>query len=63
MTDTDRAALSAQVTQDVATAADPPTDTYFGGKWLYREAQLLDIAHQVGATKAAATAEARLRRR
>ncbi len=43
--------LSAQVATDVAGSPVSPDDTYFGGKWLYRQAQLLDIAAQVGATE------------
>ena len=57
---TDRQTLSTQVAQDVAQSPAPPADTYFGGKWLYRQAQLLDIADQVGADQAAATARTRL---
>ena len=57
---TDRQTLSTQVAQDVAQSPAPPADTYFGGKWLYRQAQLLDIADQVGADQAAATAQTRL---
>jgi endo-1,3(4)-beta-glucanase len=55
--DADRAALAEQVTLDVADAPDPPADTYFGGKWLYREAQLLEIADEVGAADAARSAQ------
>ena len=62
VTGSNRARLAAQVTRDVASAPAPPADTYVGGKWLYRESQLLDIADQVGATKAAAAAQRRLGR-
>ena len=56
----DRKTLLTQVAQDVAQSPAPPADTYFGGKWLYRQAQLLDIADQVGAAGAAKTAQTRL---
>jgi endoglucanase Acf2 len=52
----DRATLSRQVAEDVTHSASPPADTYFGGKWLYRQAQLLEIADQVGNRDAAAGA-------
>ena len=45
---------------DVAAAPTYPTDTYFGGKALYREAMLLQIATAVGADDAAATITGRL---
>ncbi|WP_114424083.1 glycosyl hydrolase [Nocardioides houyundeii] len=48
----DRAELAEQVAADVAASEPAPEDTYYGGKWLYRQAQLLDIASQVGATQA-----------
>jgi endo-1,3(4)-beta-glucanase len=49
---TDSAALADQVAIDVTESPAAPNDTYFGGKWLFRQAQLLDIASQVGATQA-----------
>ncbi|MCW2738332.1 glycosyl hydrolase [Nocardioides sp.] len=49
---TQRSELAHQVAADVAGSSAPPEDTYFGGKWLYRQAQLLDLASQVGATEA-----------
>ena len=48
----ERSELAEQVAKDVAASPSAPEDTYFGGKWLYRQAQLLDIAAQVGATEA-----------
>lgn len=46
----DRNTLRQQLKQDItATKLDKP-DTYFAGKQLYRAAQLLDIAAQLGAT-------------
>ena len=52
----ERAELARQVEVDVARSPEAPEDTYFGGKWLYRQAQLLDIASQVGAAEAEAAA-------
>ena len=51
--DDERAELAAQVEEDVQNLPDPPADTYFGGKWAYRTAQLMTIADQVGAEEAA----------
>ncbi len=52
--------LAAQVTADVADTGTFPEDTYFGGKALYRAANLLSIAEQVGADTAAAQIKKRL---
>ncbi len=52
--------LAAQVGADVDGTGAFPEDTYFGGKALYRAANLLTIAEQVGATDAAATIRKRL---
>ncbi|MEA5120312.1 MAG: glycosyl hydrolase [Propionibacterium sp.] len=41
------------VRADIAAAQPYPADTYFGGKALYRDAQLIQIARQVGADDAA----------
>ncbi len=60
LSDGDRAELAEQVRSDVDELPDPPADTYFGGKWAYRTAQLMDIARQVGADDAADQARARL---
>jgi endo-1,3(4)-beta-glucanase len=60
LSSSDRKTLATQVAQDVAQSPAAPADTYFGGKWLYRQAQLLDLADQVGADQAAATAQTRL---
>lgn len=51
--ETSREELAAQVVEDVAGLPDYPADTYFGGKALHRDAQLLGIAQQVGAKSAA----------
>lgn len=52
--------LRTQLVADVA--ADPayPADTYFGGKALYRDAQLWHIATQLGADAEAATLRGRI---
>lgn len=44
----DRQRVVDLATRDVAADRPAPTDTYFGGKGLHRDAQLLDIARQVG---------------
>lgn len=52
--------LRAQLASDVTATADFPADTYFGGKALYRAANLLSIARDLGADDIAATLEERL---
>ncbi len=49
LTDAERKELAGAVRADVAAAKPYPADTYFGGKALYRDAQLLQIARQVDA--------------
>ena len=44
--------LAEEVATDVRSTPTAPTDTYFGGKWLHRTSQLLDLAAQVGAKNA-----------
>lgn len=44
-----RDAVLAQLPLDVADTPDPPSDTYFGGKWLYRAATLVTLGEQLGA--------------
>jgi len=56
----DRAALAEQVATDAATETPLPADTYFGGKGLYRLANILDLAEQLGDDESAALASARL---
>ncbi len=48
VSDADKATLAAQVRKDVAETKDFPADTYFGGKALYRSAQLYQLATQLG---------------
>ncbi|HET9998898.1 MAG TPA: glycosyl hydrolase [Nocardioides sp.] len=56
----ERNELAVQVEADVAALPEPPADTYFGAKWAYRTAQLMEIAGQVGATEAEAVARSSL---
>ena len=52
--------LASTLAQDVAQTAALPADTYFGGKALYRLANLLMLADQLGDTAAAKTVGAKL---
>ncbi|HAM27068.1 MAG TPA: 1,3-beta-glucanase [Microbacteriaceae bacterium] len=52
--------LRSQLTEDVANAAELPKDTYFGGKALYRLANLLTLATQLGDAAAEKTVSATL---
>jgi endo-1,3(4)-beta-glucanase len=56
----EKSRLSLQVAADVASSKPYPQDTYFGGKALYRDAQLMEIAKAVGANDAAKTVKDRL---
>lgn len=58
--DDDRERLANQVAADVAATGTFAADTYFGGKSLYRAANLLDVARQVGADDAVTTLTDRL---
>jgi endoglucanase Acf2 len=51
----ERKEVADAVKADIAAAKPYPADTYFGGKALYRDAQLLQIARQVGADDVADT--------
>ena len=55
-TASDRAAIRTQLHADLAATPAEPTDTYAGGKWLYRVANLLQLAKAFGADADAATA-------
>ncbi len=58
LTPEDEELLTASITADTETLADPsswPGDSYFGGKGLYRAAALLEIAEQIGDEENAAT--------
>jgi endoglucanase Acf2 len=56
----DKSVISAQLADDLQSTPAIPNDSYFGGKALYRLANLLMLAHQVGDTSAAATAQQQL---
>jgi endoglucanase Acf2 len=56
----DKAELRSQLATDIAQTAPLPADTYFGGKALYRLANLLQLATQLGDTTAASAASAKL---
>lgn len=57
LSDDDKTALIAQVKTDAASIdfAASATDTYFGGKMLYRAANLMTLAEQLGVTDVATT--------
>jgi len=56
----DKAELTAQLARDVADTSPPPHDSYFGGKALSRLADLLALAHQLGASGTAKAAQSKL---
>lgn len=58
--ETDRATIRAQLAADVELPAELPDDTYFGGKALYRLANLLQLAVQLDDAESAEIARARL---
>jgi hypothetical protein len=47
--DPERAVIVDQLAADVAATPDAPSDTYFGGKWLYRAATLVTLGEELGA--------------
>ena len=55
LSSSDRATLIQQLGEDIATTPAQPADTYYGGKWLYRLANMLQIARHVGAADMAST--------
>ncbi len=55
-----KSTLGAQLVKDTKSQATLPADTYFGGKALYRLANLLDLATQLGDKGSAATLQKRL---
>ncbi|WP_210479855.1 glycosyl hydrolase [Naasia sp. SYSU D00948] len=56
----DRAALEERLRLDAAEEPPPPGDTYFGGKWLYRLANLVQLADSLGLDDVHASLTARL---
>ncbi len=61
ISDGDADELRAALKADVAAAKDYPADTYFGGKALYRDAQLYSIARQLGENEVATAVHDRVR--
>ena len=57
----ERRDLVQTVRQEINTPHEYPDDSYFGGKALYRDAQLLSLAKQLGETDAATTIQNKLR--
>ena len=62
LSEADRRTIADVAARDLAATRPAPADTYFGGKALYRESQLLSIAGQVGvdATNQRATVTAEI---
>lgn len=60
ISDDAREEIRAQLAIDVTEPVELPADTYFGGKALYRLANLMQIATSLGEEEAAATARDRL---
>lgn len=60
LTDAEKSELKQQLATDVANDPAYPADTYFGGKALYRDAQLWSIATALGATDEATTLRDRI---
>ncbi len=61
ISDKDADELRVSLKTDVAEAKDYPADTYFGGKALYRDAQLYSIARQLGAEEEATVVHDRVK--
>jgi endoglucanase Acf2 len=59
--DDEKSLLAQTVRQDINTPHTYPDDSYFGGKALYRDAQLLVLAQQLGEKEAVTTLQAQLR--
>lgn len=60
LSDQEKTELKTQLADDLQSTKPLPTDSYFGGKALYRLANLLTLAHQLNDTAAAATAQTKL---
>jgi endo-1,3(4)-beta-glucanase len=60
LTDSDKAELRESLAKDLAATPPIPADSYFGGKALYRLANLLTIAHEVGDSSVAGSIQKRL---
>ncbi len=55
LSDEHKAQLAQQLEVDVASTLPAAADTYYGGKWMYRLANMLEVARQVGADDVAST--------
>ena len=60
LSDADKAALVEQIKSDAASIDFSATDTYFGGKYLYRGANLMTLAEQLGVSDVAADLRTKL---
>ncbi len=60
LSDEDKAALVEQIKTDAAAIDFSATDTYFGGKYLYRGANLMTLAQQLGVDDVAADLRTKL---
>jgi endoglucanase Acf2 len=60
LTSADQTELRAELAKDIVSTPPLPKDSYFGGKALYRLANLLTVAHEVGDSAAAATLQKEL---
>jgi endo-1,3(4)-beta-glucanase len=60
LTPADKSELRTQLPKDVASTPKLPADSYYGGKALYRLANLLSIAHYVGDTSVATALQKQL---
>ncbi|MDQ1564678.1 MAG: endo,3(4)-beta-glucanase, partial [Actinomycetota bacterium] len=60
LSDSDKSVLRDQLSRDIQSTKPLPADSYFGGKALYRLANLLSVAHAIGDTAAAATVQKKL---
>jgi endo-1,3(4)-beta-glucanase len=60
LTGANKSELRAQLARDISATPALPSDSYFGGKALYRLANLLTIAHQIGDETSAATLQKKL---
>lgn len=58
----DKTILKTQLRHDINATQITAEDTYFAGKQMYRSAQLLDLAVQLGETDSAATIQQKLQR-
>jgi endoglucanase Acf2 len=60
LSDSDKARVVAQIRKDAASIDFSATDSYFGGKYLYRGANLMRLAEQLGVTDVANSLRSKL---